>query len=60
MEKKNLWILTEERPKSEVIGTIIEKFAKDYKIACFINILSKNNYMLCAQYLDILHVLTNQ
>ena len=37
MEKKNLWILTEERPKSEVIGTIIEKFAKDHKIACFIN-----------------------
>ena len=37
MKKKNLWILTEERPKGDVIGTIIEKFAKDYKIACFIN-----------------------
>lgn len=34
---KNLWILTEERPKKEVLGSIIEKFAKDYKIACFIN-----------------------
>ncbi len=37
MKKKNLWILTEERPKGDVIGTIIEKFAKDHKIACFIN-----------------------
>ncbi len=33
----NLWILTEERPKADVIGIILEKFAKDYKIACFIN-----------------------
>jgi len=45
---KNLWILTEERPKKEVLGSIIEKFAKDHKIACFINnirilpILNKN------------------
>jgi len=37
MESRNLWILTEERPKREVIGQIIEKFAKDYNIACFIN-----------------------
>lgn len=37
MESKNLWILTEERPKNEVIGAIIEKFAKDHSIACFIN-----------------------
>lgn len=37
MESKNLWILTEERPKKEVLGAIIEKFAKDYEIACFIN-----------------------
>lgn len=29
MSKKNLWILTEERPKEEVIRTIVEKFAKD-------------------------------
>lgn len=34
---KNLWILTEERPKVDVIGIILEKFAKDYKITCFIN-----------------------
>ena len=34
---KNLWILTEERPKADVIGIILEKFAKDYKIVCFIN-----------------------
>ncbi len=26
---KNLWILTEERPKKEVVGTIIKKFAED-------------------------------
>ena len=26
---KNLWILTEERPKPEVITTIVEKFARD-------------------------------
>lgn len=37
MKTSNLWILTEERPKNEVLGAIIEKFAKDYKIACFIN-----------------------
>lgn len=30
---KNLWILTEERPKKEVIGTIIEKFAEDRGMA---------------------------
>ena len=35
--KLNLWILTEERPKKEVLGAIIEKFAKDRGIACFIN-----------------------
>lgn len=37
LKNKNLWILTEERPKREVLGLIIEKFAKDYKVACFIN-----------------------
>jgi hypothetical protein len=37
MESKNLWILTEERPKREVLGMIIEKFLKDYRIAGFIN-----------------------
>ena len=37
MAKKNLWILTEERPKPDVIGTIFEKFAKDYNSACFID-----------------------
>ncbi len=37
MKKNNLWILTEERPKNEVIGTIIAKFAQDYNIPCFIN-----------------------
>lgn len=37
MKSSNLWILTEERPKKEVLGAIIEKFAKDHGIACFIN-----------------------
>lgn len=37
MAKKNLWILTEERPKREVIAKILYKFAKDNKIACFID-----------------------
>ncbi len=31
----NLWILTEERPKKEVIGKIIEKFVKEKGISCF-------------------------
>lgn len=39
MDKKNLWILTEERPKREVITKILYKFAKDHKIACFIGII---------------------
>lgn len=34
---ENLWILTEERPKPEVIVTILETFAKDKNIACIIN-----------------------
>ena len=29
--KKNLWILTEERPKVETIETILDEFVKDYK-----------------------------
>ncbi len=37
INKTNLWILTEERPKKEVLGAIIEKFAKDHEIACFID-----------------------
>lgn len=36
-EDKNLWILTEERPKREVIANIIFKFACDQKFACFID-----------------------
>jgi hypothetical protein len=33
----NLWILTEERPKKEVIQKIIEKFLQDHEIAGFID-----------------------
>lgn len=31
IEKRNLWILTEERPKKEVLQTIFSYFAKDHK-----------------------------
>lgn len=37
MAQKNLWILTEERPKREVIARILFKFSKDNKIPCFID-----------------------
>lgn len=37
--KKNLWILTEERPKKEVLHTILQKFAKDNRFAVFIDTL---------------------
>lgn len=37
MVKTNLWILTEERPKREVIAEILYKFSSDNKIACFID-----------------------
>lgn len=33
---KNLWFLTEERPKKEVLQTIFQKFAKDYGFAVFL------------------------
>ncbi|MCO5280482.1 MAG: hypothetical protein M9931_05425 [Chitinophagales bacterium] len=34
--KNNLWFLTEERPKKEVLATIFQKFAKDYGFAAFV------------------------
>lgn len=34
---KNLWILTEERPKREVVHNILFKFSKDNEIPCFID-----------------------
>jgi len=37
MANKNLWILTEERPKREVLANILTKFAEDQKLACFID-----------------------
>jgi len=36
---KNIWILTEERPKSRVIHNILYKFSKDNKISCFIDVI---------------------
>lgn len=35
--KNNLWFLTEERPKKEVLQTIFQKFAKDYGFAVFVD-----------------------
>ncbi|MFT2669202.1 hypothetical protein [Helicobacter pylori] len=37
MRASNLWILTEERPKDNVLRTIIEKFALDNRIGIFIS-----------------------
>ncbi len=33
---KNLWFLTEERPKKEVLKAIFQKFAEDRKLAVFV------------------------
>ena len=35
--QKNLWILTEERPKDSVLQTIIGRFFQDYRIGFFAN-----------------------
>jgi len=37
MDNKNLWILTEERHKREVIHNILYKFVSDNEIPCFID-----------------------
>jgi len=37
--KNNLWFLTEERPKKEVLSTIFTKFIKDYGYTGFIDTL---------------------
>lgn len=34
---KNLWFLTEERPKKKVLKTIFQKFAKDFNFAVFVD-----------------------
>ena len=34
---KTLWILSEERPKTAVLGYLLEKFSKDQRIASFID-----------------------
>lgn len=36
-ELKNLWILTEERPKLEVLKQILEKFANDNRLSGFVD-----------------------
>ncbi|MBF0302415.1 MAG: hypothetical protein HQK73_05200 [Desulfamplus sp.] len=35
--KNNLWLLTEERPKKEVLVMIVRQFVQDYKLAGFID-----------------------
>ncbi|AMN69039.1 hypothetical protein [Psychrobacter sp. P11G5] len=35
--QKNLWILTEERPKTSILQTIIGRFCNDYNIGFFAN-----------------------
>ncbi|MDD3101741.1 MAG: hypothetical protein PHE59_01170 [Patescibacteria group bacterium] len=37
MKNKNLWILTEERPKREVIANILMMFAKNNEFVCFVD-----------------------
>ncbi|MGE3063467.1 MAG: hypothetical protein AB7T10_07540 [bacterium] len=37
MKNNHLWILTEERPKREVVANILMMIAKDHKFACFID-----------------------
>lgn len=37
MKNNNLWILTEERPKREVVANILMMFAKNNKFVCFID-----------------------
>lgn len=39
MMSTTLWILTEERPKREVIANILYKFSKDNGVPCFIDTL---------------------
>ncbi|UXN08168.1 hypothetical protein [Bartonella sp. HY761] len=55
----NLWILTEERPKANVITAIFERFAKEKKIGFFagairiIPLLSEGNFSFTYQVLGI-------
>lgn len=37
MKNNNLWVLTEERPKRQVIAHILQKFSADNSIPCFID-----------------------
>tara|TARA_B100001175_G_scaffold63752_1_gene51898 strand:- start:1383 stop:2771 length:1389 start_codon:yes stop_codon:yes gene_type:complete len=37
MRKTNLWILTEERPKKDVLETIFFRYSSEKSIACFID-----------------------
>lgn len=37
MTKKNIWILTEERPKNKVLEIILNKFVHDRKFTAFID-----------------------
>jgi hypothetical protein len=37
MRKTNIWILTEERPKKDVLETIFFRYSREKSIACFID-----------------------
>ena len=56
---KNLWFLTEERPKKEVVATIFQKFAKDNGYAVFIDtiriipILNKGKFTFTYEILGL-------
>ena len=52
--KKNLWILTEERPKAEVVRTIVELFSKDRNMGMSVSEIKiaplfdvKHNFAFC-------------
>ena len=55
----NLWILTEERPKREVILIILQKYLKDNIISSFIDtiriipILNKNNFLFTYKVIGV-------
>ena len=37
MRKTNIWVLTEERPKKDVLETIFYRYSREKSIACFID-----------------------
>ena len=59
--KKNLWILTEERPKAEVVRTIVELFSKDRNMGMSVSEIKiaplfdvKHNFAFCLKMFAII------